>query len=231
MRRIRNAFTTLKRRLGERRSRSVPLRNNLKPNRSELKIFCLVDFLGATRGVDGDILECGVGQGFSLSWLLRASEVSGDQRKVLACDSFEGFPPGGPHDSPAFSPSDPKWVGYRLYDQKYVLEYLRAFGIENTSLERVEFVQGFLPESLGKLEGNSFSFVHLDLDLYEPYLECLRWSWDRLSTGGVVTFDEYDRNSDVQKWPGAKSAIDRFCKEHSLALRRHGSGYVYLLKT
>ena len=51
-----------------------------------------------------------------------------------------------------------------------------------------------------------FCFIHLDVDIYSSYIECLDELYAKLVPGGVVVFDDYGSS----KWPGAKKAVDEF---------------------
>jgi hypothetical protein len=42
--------------------------------------------------------------------------------------------------------------------------------------------------------------------------------------------DEYDSSDDLRKWPGAKLAIDEFCRDNKLVLQRHLTDRVFLRK-
>jgi O-methyltransferase len=52
--------------------------------------------------------------------------------------------------------------------------------------------QGLVPETLSKLGGEKFSLVHLDMDVYLPTLEALRFFWPRMVDGAVVVVDDYN---------------------------------------
>jgi O-methyltransferase len=46
----------------------------------------------------------------------------------------------------------------------------------------------------------------VDVDIYRSVLDCCRFFYPRLVTGGAIVFDDYGRNS----CPGAKAAVDEF---------------------
>ena len=52
----------------------------------------------------------------------------------------------------------------------------------------------------------SYSFVHIDVDLYEPTLASHRYFFNRLSKGGVIVCDDYG----FRQFPGASDAVDEF---------------------
>ena len=162
-------------------------------------------------------VECGVGRGWSLGVILIGTDVD-----VVGFDSFQGFPPSSSKDRDNFVPS----AKYAQLSPSYVRENLRGAGIEEEKIERLTLIEGFFSESLAKVS-TGVGFVHLDVDLYSSYRECLEGLFPRLIPGAVVTFDEYDLGRDTEKWPGAKVAIDEFVLQKDLELLRHPTGYAY----
>ena len=70
----------------------------------------------------------------------------------------------------------------------------------------VDFHPGFFPATAGPIETAQFCFVHVDVDIYRSVLDCCRFFYPRLVTGGVMVFDDYGFFS----CPGAKQAVDEF---------------------
>jgi O-methyltransferase len=56
---------------------------------------------------------------------------------------------------------------------------------------KVRIVQGYFPESLQDLD-DTFAFVSLDVDLYQPISAGLEWFYDRLSRGGYIFVHDYN---------------------------------------
>jgi hypothetical protein len=56
--------------------------------------------------------------------------------------------------------------------------------------DMAEFVQGWFPESAVGIE-DTFCFVSLDADFYDPMLAGLRWFGSRLSPNGVIALHDY----------------------------------------
>lgn len=71
-------------------------------------------------------------------------------------------------------------------------------------------------------DNQKFRLVHLDCDLYESYMTCLRFLYPRLVRGGYMVFDEYDLA--VAAYPGAQKAIDQFLAGKPEKLERFGEG-------
>jgi len=204
---------------------------NFQLKTSEKKILLLSDLIKASPA-EGDIVECGVGNGFSLAVISKISK-----KKIYAFDSFEGFP------SEISDKEDKnlskiltysKW-NYKMMTIDLVKKNLIENGISENDLDkRIIFKKGFFPKSF--IGFNSpISFLHLDVDLYNSYKDCLEFFYPKLIKGGIVTFDEYliDNIKAQRKgysFKGAKVAIDEFVEKNNLKLDTHYTGYKYIAK-
>lgn len=55
----------------------------------------------------------------------------------------------------------------------------------------MSFYKGYFPSTAGPVIDLRFSFVHLDVDLYESTKSCLEFFYPRLNVGGVISPDDY----------------------------------------
>ena len=69
--------------------------------------------------------------------------------------------------------------------------------------DHVKFYPGWVPERFQEVESITFSFVHIDVDLYQPTLDSFRFFYPRLVKNGIMVFDDYGG----QFFPGAPKAI------------------------
>jgi O-methyltransferase len=130
-------------------------------------------------------------------------QQQGSRKTIYGFDSFQGFDASVKRDLLlGGTDAEVKRVGgfdntsYSLVQRK-----LDAFRLRNVRLE-----PGFFQQSLVRCNAETFSFVHLDCDIYESYALCLEFFYPRLSPGAIVLFDEYNDAS----WPGANRAVDEF---------------------
>jgi O-methyltransferase len=195
--------------------------------RGEGKVAHIQEACTRTRHLDGMIVECGVATGYTLSLFAHMTRRSGDARRIIGVDSFEGFSLGSEFDRPNFTPDE--LAHYRLFTEEFARSNLARSGLSDEEVASVELIKGWIPEVLDSLHG-PISILHLDVDLYEPYRDSLKALWPQLQEGGVVLFDEYDLDKDTTKWPGAKRAIDEFCSENGLQIQKHWSGFAFLVK-
>ena len=165
------------------------------------------------RGIEGDIVECGVSIGHGALLFTLLSDYFHRPRIYYGFDSFEGFPEPGvddettPINGAGFWASPPETVYKVLRDGRLTDE---AIG------NRIRLVKGWFDKTLPVYNGR-IALLHLDCDLYESYRISLEALYDKVEPGGVIMFDEYRD----ERWPGAAKAIDEFFADRPETIRPH----------
>ena len=154
-------------------------------------------------GVKGDLIEAGVWRG-GASMLMRATlDTLGDDRAVVAADSFQGFPAVDGADEHAARLSGFGFLAVSIDDVRASLERL--------GLERgVELLPGFFEQTLPALAGRTWAIVRLDADSYEATRLALRCLYPGLAVGGYLVVDDYG------SFDGCRRAVDEFRDEHGV---------------
>ena len=83
-----------------------------------------------------------------------------------------------------------------------------------SNLARFSFVDyhaGWVPDRFNDVAAERFCFVHIDVDLYEPTRDSIRFFWDRLSVGGAIVLDDHG----TLFFPGARRAVDEYFAERN----------------
>lgn len=155
--------------------------------------FALQQLLRLTSNIPGDTAECGVYKGCGSYIILQANQHSSLGRVHHIFDSFEGLSAPSGKDGEYWAANDLS-IGEGI-----VRDNLREFG-------GVQYYKGWIPHRFGDVEDCTFSFVHVDVDLYEPTLESIRFFYDRLSNGGIFVCDDYG----FLTCPGATAAIEEY---------------------
>lgn len=75
------------------------------------------------------------------------------------------------------------------------------------------------------MSGKKIKFLHLDVDIYDSYKNCLNFFHEKMIKGGIMVFDDYNANTCL----GAKKAVDEFVKLHKIELINGGDGQTYIL--
>jgi O-methyltransferase len=182
--------------------------------------------LEQTRAVPGDIVECGVGHGRSLLTMSLLVKIEGDKRNLWAFDSFQGFPTPTSED---VSPRDPQRGQYSISLPFVTRTLERHLADEQFVRSRVTLVKGFFEDTLSRYPHSAISLLNLDVDLYQSYKSCLEFFWPKISIGGIVTFDEFVRESHA--FPGGEQAIREFFADKQIEFQRDPSyGKYYVVR-
>jgi O-methyltransferase len=181
-------------------------------------------------GIEGDIVECGVGKMISFRILASLLRDEGASRTLWGYDSFEGFPEPTAEDTSARNPQrgEGKYI-----EAEDVAKFLRIGGFKAAWVDaHVKVVKGFFQDTLPKDSPAKIAFLHLDVDLYDSYRTCLNQLFPKVVPGGVVLFDEYLNKNENTKFPGAKKAIDEYLSGTKYQLSRDRLyGKYYLVKS
>lgn len=162
------------------------------PDRS----YMLHQFLLRAIRLEGDVAEAGVYTGGTAHLLAETLRISGAGKTLHLFDSFEGMPDTARADRDYNVPGELSEASAAAVQQR-----LSAYGF-------ARFHVGFIPETFSELDPESrFSFVHADLDIYPSTLDACKWFWPRLTSGGVMIFDDYGF---FPYRRAARAAVDEF---------------------
>lgn len=138
-----------------------------------VEVCNLINALTATANIRGDIAEVGVAFGGSAKIICTFAA----NRSLHLFDTFEGLP------EPTLKDNSKYKSGQYACSLESVAQYLAEF--------RVEFHKGYFPFTAEAVKDHVFSFVHLDVDLYEGTLASLQFFYPRLSPGGILISHDY----------------------------------------
>ena len=177
----------------------------------------------------GDIVECGVGNGFHLSFILFNMITKNElgKKKYYGFDSFEGFPTPSEED---ISPRNPKKGDWDHTNEDYVKYNLKKVGFDENDFIKIQFIKGYFNESFLNNQDliKEISLLHLDCDLYKSYKESLEFMYPKVVQNGIIVFDEY---LDQKNFPGAIKAIDDFFGQKIQDIQKCDiTGKYYLIK-
>jgi hypothetical protein len=163
--------------------------------------------LGAARSdrdVPGDVAECGVFKGSSLTAIALYVRENEFAKHIFGLDSFRGFDESVRKDIVLGGAADgeKRVGGFEATSLGHVKAKLAGLRL----LDTVTLISGYFAETLDMIPAVSFSFVHLDCDIYDSYRQTLAYFYHRMSPGGIILFDEYND----PPWPGCNLAVDEF---------------------
>ena len=168
-----------------------------------LRHFSLMQMVEHIRDqkIPGDIVECGVWKGHS-AYLIASIIQENFKGKFHIFDSFEGGLSDKVDEDLVKGQSVKEIKEEKLIFSSTLSEVKKTLN----NFEFIEFYPGWIPEKFNDVTGINFSFVHIDVDLYQPTKDSFEFFYARLNKGGVIICDDYGLN----QFPGAKSAVDEF---------------------
>jgi O-methyltransferase len=144
------------------------------------RCYMLHQFARRAAKLEGDMAECGVFRGGTAHLLAATLRDDAAKATLHLFDSFQGMPDSAEPDRDYHVPGD-----FGNTSVTRVQQRLSAFDF-------VRFHVGFVPDTFSDLDAASrFSFVHVDMDICPSTYECCKWFWPRLTSGGVMVFDDY----------------------------------------
>lgn len=141
-------------------------------------------------GIAGDFLEAGVCQGGATIFMRALQVVHGEaHRRTWVVDSFQGVPPSNQEDDRRYGlnleEAREPWLAF---SEARVREHFARYDLLD---DRVEFVAGWVADSVPGAPIGPLAMLRLDVDLYSSMQECLDLLYDRVSPGGFVIIDDY----------------------------------------
>jgi O-methyltransferase len=151
------------------------------------------------RQIKGSVAELGVYQGDYSEKI----NLAFPDRKLYLFDTFEGFDKRDTAIDTSHKFSD----GKQDFSTTSVDAVLSKMKYPSNCIVR----KGYFPESAEGVD-DTFCFVSLDVDLYQPTIEGLTYFYARLVPGGYIFVHDY--NNDLYK--GVKQAVREFSANHNV---------------
>jgi len=145
--------------------------------------------------IEGSLAELGVYKGLTAKLIHHYVP----ERELYLFDTFEGF-------SSQDIQSELLTTSLKVNNKDFMdtsLSSVRNF--IKPKNDNVNFIAGTFPDSLRQIKKiPSFSFVHIDADLYQPTIKALDFFYPLLNPGGFIVVHDYNA------WPGARKAVDEY---------------------
>ena len=164
------------------------------------RLDVIVESLNKTKYVPGEVAEVGVYKGGTAGLIQLYKPTN---KHLYLFDTFTGMPKANEkldlHKEGDFNDTSIEHIDFLVstYSQSYSI-YKGVFPRENT-----EYVKHL-----------TFSFVHLDVDIYDSIKECLEFFYPRMRPNSIILLDDYNEPN----CPGAKLAADEFAKANNIII-------------
>ncbi|MCB9111295.1 MAG: class I SAM-dependent methyltransferase [Anaerolineales bacterium] len=145
--------------------------------------------------------ELGVYRGGGSYFIASVSEKMGLSVNHYCFDTFEGH---SAEDVNGYLEPSQKPGSFDNTNYEDVKEYLRDF-------LNISIYKGRFQDTCNNLNDKMFSFVHLDMDIYNPTAFALDYFTDRMVRGGVILLDDYGFFS----CPGIEKAVTEFMSKNA----------------
>lgn len=147
------------------------------------------------KSMQGSVAEAGVYRGE----FAKEINQSFPQKRCYLFDTFDGF------DDRDFKYEN---IGSDAFEKHFNNTSVDLVMSKMPYPQQVVIRKGYVPESLNGID-DQFCFVNLDMDLYKPTFDALRFFYPKMVNGGVILIHDYYSLS----YPNIKLAIDDFEKE------------------
>ena len=175
--------------------------------------------------IPGDLIECGVAGGGSLSVMAQVLKKHNDPaRRCIGLDTFAGMPaPTGRDTAHGIHANDTGW-GHGTCSSggtQRIQSMLESKGL----VDRVELIEGLFEDTLPAFrqrminEGRTIALLHCDADWYSSTKCITDHLWDLMSPGGLIQIDDYGH------WDGCRQAIDEALVKINPTPRLHRIDY------
>ena len=175
--------------------------------------YTVKQFLQLIKNIPGDMAECGVYKGATAWFICTFIKEHGLSKALHVFDSFEGLSKPKSEDGTYWA------AGNLATDETTCRNNLSSFDF-------VKYYKGWIPDRFFEVETTRFSFVHIDVDLYQPTFDAVSFFYERLNKGGIMICDDYGFST----CPGAKKAMDDFFADKTEAVIMLTTGQGFIIK-
>jgi hypothetical protein len=174
-------------------------------------------FFEMVKDLPGDVVEVGVFKGSGLATFQKFFEIfyPNSIRKVIGFDIFNGA--ATLESDPLADAEEMKKIYARVSADELSLEAVKtrlaSMNLSNEIILVDGDVQQTLPKFVEENPGFRVSLLYIDVDIERPTYLALKHLWNRIVTGGVIVFDEYE----YHKFSECKG-VEKFMEEFNIPL-------------
>jgi O-methyltransferase len=156
----------------------LELRKHREMLLSPLEAWQIFSLVKSTAKLGGSMAEVGVYRGASARLIREADEV----RPLHLFDTFQGLPETSPEDRV------PLGGQFKKGSFACSLEDVKSYLNQSSQLY---FHEGLFPKTAKCIDGERFSFVHSDVDIYESTKSVLEFFYPRMIPGGIIISHDF----------------------------------------
>lgn len=165
----------------------------------------IIKSLQGIENIDGEVIELGTYYGGTTLMLSRILNQMNSNKKIFACDTFNGFP--------YKDKFVPKALVSEFDDEINISQLQNKFKKFNVA-DRIVIIKGKFEDTLyQKLNDKKFSFAFIDCDLYDSGKFALDFVYPRIVKNGIIIIHDYAKPD----W-GIGVCVDKFAYDHDIKL-------------
>ncbi len=190
------------------------------------KFVSRVEFYNKIKNLPGEIVECGVFKGSSLSQFIKLRSLFGNaySQKIFAFDTFDTFPKKCSDDDKIYLKKFLDVAGDKSIKKSILIKLLKDLKL----YENLDLIKGNILDTVPKFVKSNknlkISLLHVDVDTYQPTKIALENFFPLVVKKGIIILDDYGA------FPGANKAIDEFIKGKDLVIKKlsysHSISYI-----
>ena len=171
--------------------------------------------------IPGDIVECGVFKGTSLSRFVKFRSLFDNlsSKKIIAFDIFGEFPEAQYENDKKKREKFIREAGNKSIGKDEMISIFKKLDLYHN----IELVEGNILDTVPEYKTENphlkISLLHIDVDLYEPTKAVLEEFYPLRVKGGIVILDDYGA------FAGANKAIDDFFKVGNIKVQKLNYSY------
>lgn len=169
------------------------------------RLYILRQLASHQKSKNLNFAEAGVFAGMSMHFV---SEFCNS--RFIGIDSFEGVSEPGNNDTEYF----------KTVKLDIPIDYAKR---TIATHKNIELYKGWIPEVFNEIDTLEYSYIHIDVDLYEPTKNCIEYFWPKLTSGGVFICDDYGSYKTI----GARKAMNDFFGQENLLELPTGQAIIY----
>lgn len=181
--------------------------DNLSKRFRHYTVFQLLERALLATGAAGDVVELGCWQGQSAHGIAQILHSKSFKNRFMIFDSFEGLSELSAEDKNELREFTVEEIETQATSLSATLETVQR---NLKSFDFIDYYKGWIPERFSEVTDHKFSFVNIDVDLYQPIKDSLGFFYPRLLRGGIIFLDDYG----MSQFPGAQKATEEFLKEN-----------------
>ena len=183
------------------------------------KLLCHYESLKQTINIPGEIVECGVFKGTSLTRFGVMRDLLGTKNsaKIIGFDVFSDSFPNTKYKEDKKIRSD--WIkkaGGSSISKAQIIKIFKKLGIKNYEIVAGDITKT-LPKYIKSKPELKISLLNIDIDFVESTYCSLKYLYPRVSKGGIILLDNYGFAH------GDTFGVDKYFKEVNIKpkIKRH----------